>query len=143
MRNLCQSVEAIPRQKISDWLWRPLRAKLWWSAVPFYWCGGLASIWVNALASFYGSALGAVVNVFFFPPIVALILLFGYFKARIAQAEFDTGADPEEYFEWRCKRHGPSGVLREFDPLDPVSGALWVGNPLNPLNPGYISRHPS
>ena len=129
--------------KISDWWWRPLRAKLWWSAIPFYWGGMFASLRVEALASFYHSAIAGFANVFFFPPLVAMILSFGYFKARIEQIEFDSDGDAEEYFEWRRKRYGPSGMLREFDPLDPASGALWVGNPLNPLNPGYINRHPS
>lgn len=91
----------------------------------------------------YHSAAAGIANVFFFPPLVALILSFGYIKARIALLDLEDDTDPQAYFEWRRRRYGPSGTLREFDPLDSASGSLWVGNPLNPLNPGYINRRPS
>lgn len=129
--------------KVGDWLWRPLHARLWWSAAPFYWAGLAASSRVETLAGFYGSAFAGFANVFFFPPITALILSYGFFRAWLATARFDPDEEVEEYLNRRRKRYGPSGMLREFDPLDPASGALWVGNPLNPLNPGYINRHPS
>lgn len=129
--------------KIADWLWRPLRAKIWWAAIPFYWVGMAASLHIEILADFYHSALAGVTNVFFFPPIAGLILSFGYFRILLERSEPGSNDGTEEYLEWRRKRYGPSGMLREFDPLDPASGAMWVGNPLNPLNPGYINRHSS
>ncbi|MGA1815934.1 hypothetical protein VHN57_09965 [Sphingobium sp. WW5] len=103
----------------------------------------LASLWIDALAGFYHSAAAGFANVLFFPPIVGLVLCYGFFRDRLAKANFELDEEAEGYLEWRRKRYGPSGMLREFDPLDPASGALWVGNPLNPLNPGYINRHPS
>lgn len=132
---------------IRDWIWRPLYARLWWSAVPLYWVAMAASLRVEFLATFYDSAFAGFVNVLFFPPLVALILSYGFFKAWLATAKFDPDFDPGEQAEAflvrRRNRYGPCGMLREFDPLDPASGAIWFGNPLNPLNPGYINRHPS
>lgn len=133
--------------ELGDWLWRPLYARLWWSLVPIYWAGMAASLRMEFLAKFYSSALAGFVNIFFFPPLIALILSYGFFKAWLASAKFSSDLDPdehaEEYFAWRRKRYGPSGMPREFDPLDPASGALWIGNPINPLNGAYINRHPS
>lgn len=120
-----------------------MRAKLWWLAMPFYWGGMLASLRIEAASTFYHSAAAGIANVFFFPPLVVFILSFGYIKARVALLDLEDDAGPEAYFEWRRKRYGPSCTLREFDPLDPASGALWVGNSINPLNGAYINRRPS
>jgi len=125
---------------LRNWLWRPWYARLWWSGVPVYWLGMLATLKLDALADFYHSAAGGYLNILFFPPIVALVLAFGFLKcwlARLPAAEYDE-PDEEEY--WRKQRLGPSGMPREVDPLEPSSGAFWIGNLLNPLNPGYINR---
>lgn len=111
--------------------------------MPFYWGGMLASLRIEAASTFYHSAAAGIANVFFFPPLVVFILSFGYIKARVALLDLEDDAGPEAYFEWRRKRYGPSCTLREFDPLDPASGALWVGNSINPLNGAYINRRPS
>ena len=126
--------------RLWDWLWRPWYAKLWWSGVAIYWLGMLASLKTDALAELYHSAAGGYLNVLFFPPIVALVLSFGFLKcwlARLPAAEYDE-IDEEGY--WRKRMLGPSGMPREVDPLEPSSGAFWIGNPLNPLNPGNINR---
>ena len=132
--------------RVSYWLWRPLYARLWWAAVPFYWAAMAASSRAEFLSAFYSSAFAGFANVFFFPPLVALILSYGFFKTWLARAEFDPDFDSDEhaaeYFAGR-NLYGPSGMPREFDPLDQASGALWIGNPLNPLNGAYINRHPS
>ena len=131
--------------EIGDWLWRPFHARLWWSAVPFYWAGMTASSRVEFLATFYSSAIAGFVNVFFLPPLVALILSYGYFKAWLATAksdpEFAPDEEAEEFFVQRRNRYGPSGMLREFDPLDPASGSNWIGSPLNPSHPFYVIHH--
>ncbi|WP_234831561.1 hypothetical protein [Sphingobium yanoikuyae] len=128
---------------IGDWIWRRMCAKVWWSAILFYWVGMILSLRVDALAIFYHSAFAGLANIFFFPPLVMLILSFGYINARIGQIDFDETVYPEVDFQQDRDWYGPSGVLREFDPLDPSSGALWIGNPLNPLNGAYINRHSS
>ncbi|KAA9016508.1 MULTISPECIES: hypothetical protein [Sphingobium] len=136
--NLC-------RLRVGDWLWRSLYARLWWSAVPIYWAAMAASSRVELFSAFFSSAFAGFVNVFFFPPLVALILSYGFLKAWLSTAEFDpdiaSAEHAEEFFARRRKRYGPSGMLREFDPLDPASGSNWIGSPLNPSNPFYIIRH--
>lgn len=127
--------------KAGDWFWRPFYARLWWSAVPLYWSGMAASLRVDWLSAFYGSALAGVVNVFFFPPIVALILSYGFFKAWLAAAEFDFDEFSEETSVRMHKLHSSSNMQGEFDPLNPASGANWIGSPLNPSHPFYVIRH--
>ncbi|RSU54928.1 hypothetical protein [Sphingobium yanoikuyae] len=127
--------------RLGDWLWRPLCAKLWWAAVPLYWLGMWASHYSQAAEDLYGSALAGYLTVFFFPPLVALILSYGFFREWLARL-LPSEAAPLSSEDWfpDPDGYGPSGMPWEFDPLDPRSGALWVGNTLNPLNAGYINR---
>lgn len=129
--------------RLRDWLWRPWYAKLWWSGVPVYWLGMLAALMPDALAEVYHSAAGGFLNVLFFPPIMALVLSFGFLRQWLASLPTQEDGEIDGHDFWDRNKYGPSGMLREFDPLDPASGALWIGSPLNPLNPGYINRHPS
>jgi hypothetical protein len=125
---------------LRNWIWRPWYAKLWWSGVPVYWLGMLASLKIDVLAEIYHSAAGGYLNVFFFPPIVALTLSFGFLRLWLASLPT---RDPDEIDDgpgWNDRRFGPSRMPRQFDPLDPASGPLWVGNTLNPTNPGYVNR---
>lgn len=126
---------------IGDFLWRPRYAKLWWAAVPIYWLGMAGSLRFSLLAEFYESAVAGFLTVFFFPPIVALILCFGFFREWLAtlQPADELTLSPDDCFP-NSDSYGPSGMPWEFDPLDPRSGALWNGSPLNPINPAYINR---
>jgi hypothetical protein len=126
--------------RLRDWLWRPWYAKLWWSGVPVYWLGMLATLKLDALADFYRSAAGGYLNIFFFPPIVALVLSFGFLRQWLASLPTQENSEFDEDDLWDRRKYGPSGVPKEIDPLDPASGALWIGSSLNPLNPGYINR---
>lgn len=126
--------------RLRDWLWRPWYAKLWWSGVATYWLGMLASLKTDALAEFYHSAAGGYLNVLFFPPIVALVLSFGFLRQLLITSPALTDSDLDEHDFLAHNRYGPSGIPWEFDPLDPRSGAHWNGSPLNPINPGYINR---
>ena len=127
--------------KIREWLWRPMYARFWWSAVPLYWGGLFASSRVEFLADFYGSALAGFINVFFFPPIVALILSYGFFKDWLAAAEFDLDELPEDTSVRMHMSYWSSNMHGKFDPLDPASGSNWIGSPLNPSHPFYVIRH--
>lgn len=129
--------------RLRNWLWRPWYAKLWWSGVPVYWLGMLATFKLDALADFYHSAAGGYLNIFFFPPLVALVLSFGFFRQWLASLPTREIGEFDEEDLLARDRYGPSGMLREFDPLDPASGSLWIGSSINPLNPGYINLHPS
>ena len=126
--------------RLRNWLWRPWYAKLWWSGVPVYWLGMLATLKLDALAEVYRSAAGGFLNVLFFPPIVAIVLSFGFLRHWLASLP---AHDPDEMDDgglWNSRRFGPSRMPRQFDPPDPASGPLWVGNTLNPMNPGYVNR---
>lgn len=125
---------------LRNWIWRPWHAKLWWSGVPVYWLGMLASLKIDALAEIYHSAAGGYLNVLFFPPIAALVLSFGFLRQWLASLPAPVDSDFDEDDFWNRRKYGPSGVPKEIDPLDPASGALWIGSALNPLNPGYINR---
>ncbi|WP_081570546.1 hypothetical protein [Sphingobium herbicidovorans] len=126
--------------RLRDWLGRPWYAKLWWSGVPAYWLGMLASLQIDALAEVYHSAAGGYLNVLFFPPMVAFVLSFGFLRQKMAsladQAKDET--DREDCLD--RKRYGPSGMPWQFDPLDSRSGTFWIGNPLNPRHPSNINR---
>lgn len=127
--------------RIGDWLWRPGYVKLWWAAVPLYWLGMGFSQRSEVLYLFYSSALAGYLTIFFFPPLVALILCHRFFREwlrKIPQADGEP-LFPDEMF-LRSDSYGPSGMPWEFDPLDPRSGAHWNGSPLNPINPTYINR---
>lgn len=105
-----------------------------------YWLGMLASLRSEAMAEFYHSAIAGYLNVFFFPPLVALILSYGFIRAWLATLDEAEAIDPLDDDLRLNRKHGPSGMPWQFDPLDPRSGAFWIGNPLNPLNPSNINR---
>lgn len=126
---------------IGDFLWRPRYAKLWWAAIPIYWLGMAGSSRFSLLAEFYESALAGFLIVFFFPPMVVLILGFGFLRKWLSvlpeSVEEAHGVDDPNFMS---DRFGPSGMPSEFDPLDPSSGVFWIGNPLNPTHPANINR---
>ena len=126
--------------RLRDWLWRPWYAKLWWSGVPVYWLGMLATLKLHVLADVYRSAAAGYLNIFFFPPLVALILSFGFFRAWLVRLNHFAGIGALDENCLFNDKYGPSGMPWEFDPLDPRSGAFWIGNPLNPLNSSNINR---
>ncbi len=126
---------------IGEWLWRPVYAKLWWAAVPLYWGGMAASGRVQELAAFYDSAAAGFLTIFFFPPLVAFILCFGFFREwLVAQPHAASDADFIDEMFLGSDSYGPSGMPCEFDPLDSRSGAHWNGSALNPNNPAYVNR---
>lgn len=127
--------------RVGDRLWRPLHAKLWWTAVPLYWVGMWAGRYSQVVEDLYSSALAGCLTIFFFPPVVALILCFGFFSERLAASRpFEATGDLSEDRFPDPDSYGPSGMPWEFDPLDPRSGALWNGSPLHPINPAFINR---
>jgi len=140
-----------PRRGLSAWLWKPWYAKLWWTAVPVWWLGLAASIEVEFLASFYGGALAGFLNVLFLPMTALVVLGAGYVRewmdSFVGQGDELPLTDEEEEEEFRARRRWEehhrimSEMGKGTDMFDPRSGALWIGNPLNPQNPGYINPH--
>lgn len=115
---------------ISDWIWKPWYAKLWWALIPVYWAGAMVAR-SSIVDDFYSSALAGVINVLMFPPAALLLLGAGYLRERIGPIEW-VGSSTR----------GPSVLGHEIgrppraiDPLNPSAGAYWIGSPTNPLNP--------
>lgn len=116
------------------WIWTPRYAKFWWSAIPCWWLGMAGSVYFDSLAQFYSSALAGVMNVFFFPPVVFMMLGIGFFREWVSSLLNDeevnwSPAPHPDFIDDSCGRDNP---------MDPRSGPLWVGNNLDPHSPNYV-----
>ncbi|MEJ7933986.1 hypothetical protein WG907_06920 [Sphingobium sp. AN558] len=130
---------------VRHWAWTPWYAKAWWGLALLYWLLRGLSYKVDALSWMNEAGFAGYFVVAFFPPLMLFILAFGVLRARMNAAAAnglpteDTEADIG-HFDLFDQRRGPSGLPIDIDPLHPRSGALWIGNPLNPLNASYINR---
>jgi hypothetical protein len=116
-----------PCPKASHWIWRPWYAKLWWVLSLVYWAGKLASFVIAVLDQFYATALAGILNVVFFPFTILVMLGGGYVRAWMGPIQWDGSQD-------HVSARGRSmGGQRDpaSDPVDPRSGANWVGHPSN------------
>lgn len=136
--------------RLSAWLWRPWYAKLWWTAVSIWWLGMAAATRVPFLDAFYGGALAGYLNVLFFPMTALMVLGVGYVRERldsfVGQGDGVSLSDEdEETFlarrRWEEHNRFMDDIGKGTDTFDPRSGPLWIGNPLNPHNAGYINPH--
>ncbi|SFG37153.1 hypothetical protein SAMN05518801_12030 [Novosphingobium sp. CF614] len=135
--------------KLSAWLWRPWYAKLWWVTIPVWWLGMAASTRADFLEPFYRGALAGYLNVLFFPMTALMVLGVGYVRERldnfVGQGEgrplSDEEAETERQRVWEEHERMVKRSRAFADPSDPRSGPFWIGNPLNPLNPGYVDPH--
>ena len=136
------------RLRLSAWLWEPWYAKLWWSAIPVWWVGMAASTRVDFLESFYRGAFAGFLNILFFPMTALMVLGVGYVRecldGFVGQGDCVplSDEDAEVFFERRRRREHErmmEGWRAQCNPMDPRSGPLWIGNPMNPNNPGYIN----
>jgi hypothetical protein len=155
--------EAPTRPKLSDWVWRPWYAKLWWSAIPLWWAGFWISPRIEPLGDFYISPLGACLGIALHPMAPLLVLGAGFVRewldASTAVSESTTSDGPplsdEEawaahlaalethrlatmqngQFEWM--RYGKPSPA--FDMYDPRSGGLYIGNPSGINNPARLN----
>lgn len=121
------------RPRAADHLWRPWYAKLWWAAIPIYWAGMAASsLKIELMLELYTNAFAGLLNVVFFPMTALMVLGIGYARAMIDYlVDRSAPGEPGDHEFDPTRRVGapPPG----FDPLDPRSGNLWIGNPLNAL----------
>ncbi|EXS69532.1 MULTISPECIES: hypothetical protein [unclassified Sphingobium] len=144
-----QVESAADQPKLSKWLWRPWYAKLWWSAIPVWWLGMAVATRVDFLAAFYRGALAGYLNVLFFPMTALMVLGVGYVRERlghfVGQGDGTPLSDEEASTVtkriWAEHDRAMKDLAATTDMFDPRSGVLWIGNPLNPLNAGYINPH--
>ncbi|WCP12050.1 hypothetical protein sphantq_00447 [Sphingobium sp. AntQ-1] len=144
-----RSVSDQPR--LAAWIWRPWYAKLWWTSIPIWWLGMAVATRVSSLEALYGSALAGYLDILFFPMTALMVLGVGYVRERLdgfVQPGDGTPLSDEEEEEALYRRRALEEHDRwakrwraGFDPADPRSGPLWIGNPLNPTNPGHINPH--
>lgn len=126
-------------RRVSDWLWRPWYAKLWWSAIPVWWIGMAASTKLEALGTFYDSALAGFLNIAFFPLTALMVLGVGYVRHWLADFPAAAGGVSLSHDEataratdlWEDHEQGMEDLRAGSDIHDPRSGPLWIGNPLN------------
>lgn len=127
--------------RISDWIWRPWYAKLWWFAIPLWWVGVTLAPAHAAFSGVFQSPFAAYLNVLFFPFAPILVLGAGFVPAWLDGWKASwrgNGYDDEEHrrilAEWDEQDRRSEELRALTDPLDPRSGALWVNNPINPFN---------
>lgn len=115
------------RLRLSHWLWKPWHAKMWWIVAFFYWTAFAVSFGVTPLARFYESTVAGYLNIFFYPPVILMLLGLGFVRAKITRgAWIITPGNPGAHGFNRSV----SGSLDPYtDPLDPRSGSLYIGSP--------------
>ncbi|MGE4340498.1 MAG: hypothetical protein AB7E55_31800 [Pigmentiphaga sp.] len=143
-RREASEITAATWPRVSDWLWRPWYAKLWWIAIPIWWLGMAASTRIPALESFYDGAMAGFLNILFFPMTALMVLGVGYVQQRLpllptssgSALPSDEAAAAMAYLEAEDVR-----ALEEFkastDIYDLRSGGLFIGNPLSLQNPHH------
>lgn len=144
-----QTENVAGKPKLSAWLWRPWYAKLWWAAIPAWWLGMAMATRVDFLAAFYRGAVAGYLNVLFFPMTALMVLGVGYIRERldefVGQGDGTSLTDEEAMRApqrmWTEHDRAMEDLAATTDMFDPRSGALWIGNPLNPNNPAYINPH--
>ena len=133
--------------KLSAWLWAPWHSKLWWATIPIWWMGMAASTRVEFLESFYRGGIAGYLNILFFPMTALMVLGVGYVRERldgfVGQGDGVPLSDEEAqaFYDGHSRRELARTMERwraQSNPMDPRSGSLWIGNPMNPNNPGYI-----
>jgi hypothetical protein len=134
--------------QLSAWLWKPWYAKLWWSAIPVWWAGMAVSSRVDFLEPFYRWWFAGYLNVLFFPMTALMVLGVGYVRERLDSFVGQDNGVPlsdEEAQPLAAKLHRDQlermrkRARAHANSMDPRSGPLWIGNPMNPNNPGYIN----
>ncbi|NKJ45091.1 MULTISPECIES: hypothetical protein [unclassified Novosphingobium] len=136
------------RPQLSAWLWKPWYAKLWWATIPVWWAGMAISTQVDVLASFYRGGFAGYLNILFSPMTALMVLGVGYIRERL-DSFVGQGAgvalsddEAEVFFADHSRRELARTMERwraQSNPMDPRSGSLWIGNPMNPNNPGCIN----
>lgn len=104
----------------------------------------------RSLESFYRGWIAGYLNVLFLPMTALMVLGVGYVRARLDSLVGQGDGVPlshEEAQALAAKLHRDQHermmemARAHANPMDPRSGPLWIGNPMNPNNPGYVNPH--
>ena len=105
------------RLRLSDWIWQPWYARLWWAAIPIYWGDRWVSLKVPALMSFYETLPANYLALFCNPFILLLLLGTGFVRAKLDRGEWILTPDVPD------RRLRPGDMSDPYtDPTDPRSG---------------------
>ena len=135
----------IERPRISQWVWRPWYAKLWWASIAAYWTVGVGALWFRPLTDFYTSSLGSFLHIAFFPLFAFLFLSIGWAKAWIDALDY-AAAHPEVKSDlgwaWSAEPYDAHAeavrsVRDSTNIYSPLSGTMFVGNSENPLRRSF------
>lgn len=120
------STPTIEKPHLSNWVWRPWYAKLWWSLIAVYWTGTAGALLFGTLRNFYGSDLAAFLNIALYPVFAFFILSIGWLIAWKDALDY-VAAHPEIEntlgWEWSTEPHHfhEERMRRHSDPTDPIS----------------------
>lgn len=121
-----QAEDAFSRQELllSDWLWRPWYAKLWWAAIPLYWLTMGEPTRPECLQAFAESGYAVATNILFIPitPLAMFGLRFFRFARAVGRLEpaprdefriFDRYIDEESWSSLRNPNRFRNAWIRE------------------------------
>ena len=91
---------------LSNWLWRPWYAKLWWAAIPVYWLAMGEPTRPEFLNAFADSGYAVVTNIIFIPITALAVLGVGFFR----QAAIDGRLEPLPADRMKRMRRAPAGT---------------------------------
>jgi hypothetical protein len=135
-----QATFAMPRA--SDWIWRPLYAKLWWFGVSLWWTAFMASPRNSLLTNFFDTPAAGYLSVLFLPfaPVLVLGARFvsTWLDARHANWQgwaAESNGDVWSPTDWADHDRSFKKLRMCTDTSDRRSGVLWTSNPINPLSP--------
>lgn len=121
----------IERPRISDWVWKPWYARLWWSLTAIYWSVGALGFVYRPILELYMTDVAYLLHVVFYPVFAFVLMAFGWARAWMDAMDL-AEAHPEALNKlgWR-RSHEPESFhersRREFwDPSNPFS-PLFVG----------------
>ncbi|WP_404337798.1 hypothetical protein AB2M62_03320 [Sphingomonas sp. MMS12-HWE2-04] len=109
-------------ERLSDSIWKPWYAKLWWGAIPIYWLPASGPTGIELIDAFYRSKLFPYTSPFFLPLTAFLILAFGYLSRRLETAPCEQDFMPPLKRPWEQ----PGYLEPTEDANDPRSGWRWV-----------------
>ncbi|WP_342250353.1 hypothetical protein [Sphingomonas sp. OTU376] len=109
-------------EKLSDSIWKPWYAKLWWVAMPIYWLPASGRTGIEIVDAFYRSKLFPYTSPFFHPLTAFLILAFGYLSRRLESAPYEAGSWSPSKKPWQR----PGYIAPTHNEYNPRSGLPWI-----------------
>lgn len=75
--------------RLSDWLWRPWYAKIWWAAIPLYWLTITAPFRTAFLNEYLRSSFAGYMHAVFTPITATAVLGFGFLRRALKKGQLE------------------------------------------------------